>query len=364
MLPQSSIGTGEIATGLADFVVGADTSHARVQIFPLEIEDIIGLDVTRFEGVLTWLPSSIQLSSLRIRKTTVLWSLFSSYNNRHAESLMQRISNLRQKVGASKIVLVSDTSTWGQERIVKSVADTAADLHVLDGDARQHCRILARRGKDGALSDWLKSHTGSLVVCSDSNVAQRVFCAAENVGLVMPDDVALVSLHDDAIVAMNGISAFQVPFSRIGHHAICSLTHRLVGQTAVPRLSYPWRLIERRSTLDSKTVGPLAVRAYQLIEREAGQGLTFDEVVRNLGVAHRTLSRQYASAFGITPSRHIRNVKLSLANTLLAETEEKVGEIALRCGFSDASKFCVFYKRETGRTPSEYREYINCDVNN
>ena len=361
VLPQWSAGVDELASGFADFVAGSDEGQTRVQVIRLEVEDLLGADFTPYEGILVWLPESIGIPTLRVKQTSVLWSLFSSYSDRYANSLFAKICQLREKVNADRITVVRDASAWGAGPVVKGVIEQGCEHHVLDGDARQHSRILSRRSTDNALASFLKASAGSLVVCSDGNVAQRVTNAAEGIGIAIPDDLALVSLTNDAVAATNGISAFQVPFSRIACHAIASLNHRLLGKSSVPRLSFPWRLFERRSTLDSKTVGPLAFRAFQLIEREAGQGLTFDEVVRQLGVAHRTLSRQFTSAYGITPSRHIRNVKLSLANTLLSETDERVGEIASRCGFSDASKFCVFYKRETGRTPSEFRDSISAE---
>ena len=314
------------------------------------------MDFTSYEGILTWLPPAADLPSLRIKKTTVVWSMFSGYQDRHTDSLYQRICELKNRLGANGVALVNDDSTWGQGIIPEGLISKGIDHRRLDGDSRQHGRVISRKGADQQLCNWLLQRKGQLLICTDGDVAQRVSMASSRAGLSLPNDLSIISLNDDATAASNGISAFQIPFARVGYHAISSLHHRLVGQTTVPRLVFPWRLVERDSTLDATTVGPLAFRAYQLIEREAAQGLTFDQVARQLDVAHRTLSRQFTSAFGITPSRHIRNVKLSLANELLLETEERVGEIAVRCGFADASKFCVFYKRETGKTPSEFRD--------
>ncbi|MFQ9351523.1 helix-turn-helix domain-containing protein [Hungatella sp.] len=53
--------------------------------------------------------------------------------------------------------------------------------------------------------------------------------------------------------------------------------------------------------------------------------------------------------------QYIMDKKMSEASYYLSETTLDVKEIAQKLGFSDSHNFMKVYKKETGMTPSEYR---------
>ena len=49
-------------------------------------------------------------------------------------------------------------------------------------------------------------------------------------------------------------------------------------------------------------------------------------------------------------------IRISRAKIMLVQyPERKVAEIARRCGFESPSYFGMLFKRETGKTPDQYR---------
>ena len=66
--------------------------------------------------------------------------------------------------------------------------------------------------------------------------------------------------------------------------------------------------------------------------------------------------RAFRAAFGTSPLAYIRRVRLENAKALLRTGYYSVTETATRCGFDSVSYFSYTFRRETGVTPSAYRE--------
>jgi two-component system response regulator YesN len=55
------------------------------------------------------------------------------------------------------------------------------------------------------------------------------------------------------------------------------------------------------------------------------------------------------------PVEYILSKRVSEAKLLLVSTDMKIGEIALRVGFSEQNYFGIIFRRYTGLTPTDYR---------
>lgn len=58
---------------------------------------------------------------------------------------------------------------------------------------------------------------------------------------------------------------------------------------------------------------------------------------------------------GLSPYAYVTRLRIANAKSLLEETALKVREIAALCGYSDPLYFTQAFKKQTGKTPSEYR---------
>lgn len=58
----------------------------------------------------------------------------------------------------------------------------------------------------------------------------------------------------------------------------------------------------------------------------------------------------------MTISHYLRQLQLCRAKSLLRGSDELIGEVAARCGFEDSNYFSVVFTRETGVTPSAWRQ--------
>jgi AraC-like DNA-binding protein len=77
-------------------------------------------------------------------------------------------------------------------------------------------------------------------------------------------------------------------------------------------------------------------------------------VARALGVTERSLQRRLAIE-GASFSDILRDLRLSLARRYLQSPQTSISEISWLLGFQDASAFSHFFRRWTGKRPSEER---------
>lgn len=83
--------------------------------------------------------------------------------------------------------------------------------------------------------------------------------------------------------------------------------------------------------------------------------MSLQSVAETCGQSLRQLQRKFQSAFGITPQEFLLKTRVLAAMRLLRETSLTISEIAIRCGFVDASSFSAHFRKRTGESPRGYR---------
>jgi AraC-like DNA-binding protein len=120
-------------------------------------------------------------------------------------------------------------------------------------------------------------------------------------------------------------------------------------------LSHPHNHSEALDRLN-KAVAPRGVRrAVDYMHSHLHAQVTLADIVEASGVPGRTLFRHFMDWRGVSPMRHLRNVRLAHARQALlrASPDEYVTEIALNLGFTHMGRFSLEYRRHFGESPSE-----------
>ncbi|KYP84916.1 HTH-type transcriptional activator RhaR [Erwinia aphidicola] len=73
-------------------------------------------------------------------------------------------------------------------------------------------------------------------------------------------------------------------------------------------------------------------------------------------LSERALKQLFRQQTGMTISHYVRQLQLCRAKYLLRTSECLIGEVAARCGFDDSNYFSVVFTRDTGLTPSAWRQ--------
>jgi len=96
-------------------------------------------------------------------------------------------------------------------------------------------------------------------------------------------------------------------------------------------------------------------RAERYVREHIGDAVSVEELARAAGTSGRTLARRLQKHLGTTPLRFIQRLRVERAVHLLETTVESVDAVASRVGYSDAAAFRRILRRETGRSPREFR---------
>jgi len=67
-------------------------------------------------------------------------------------------------------------------------------------------------------------------------------------------------------------------------------------------------------------------------------------------------NRLFKSAMGMSPSHYHITLRMDEAKRLLRETRKSVVDVALDVGYTNPSHFAQLFRRETGLSPSDYRQ--------
>lgn len=95
-------------------------------------------------------------------------------------------------------------------------------------------------------------------------------------------------------------------------------------------------------------------KALELLERDPASSRSIAELASACGVARRTLQKHFMRFLGRTPRQLLREVRLDRVRQALlcARPQERVSDIACRCGVAHLGRFAAEYRRCYGETPS------------
>lgn len=98
-----------------------------------------------------------------------------------------------------------------------------------------------------------------------------------------------------------------------------------------------------------------AARARRLLERRLGSPLDVSAIAAEIGCDPATLSRQFRSVYGMSPTVYVMHQRVDRARRLLEGTSRSIDDIARTLGFHDASHFARQFRRHAGVSPAVFR---------
>ncbi len=81
--------------------------------------------------------------------------------------------------------------------------------------------------------------------------------------------------------------------------------------------------------------------------------ISVSQLSKNLHVSESTLRRVFVSSLGMPPKDYINTLRLKRAILLIENGGIEICEVARLCGFEDSSYFSRFFKKHTGKTPTQ-----------
>ena len=115
-------------------------------------------------------------------------------------------------------------------------------------------------------------------------------------------------------------------------------------------------ILESSVEKEKKTTTLLVKRAEGMIKEYYHQGITLEEIARELSVSEEYLSSQIKIETGKNFTEIIRALRIGKIKSLLLLSDMSINQIATEVGFSNAKYMSRVFRAETGMSPSEYRK--------
>ncbi len=103
-----------------------------------------------------------------------------------------------------------------------------------------------------------------------------------------------------------------------------------------------------------------AIRDY--IDERYASPLTRESVAQAFYISPNYLSHLFQKTGAIGFNEYLNHTRLEHAKTLLKGYELKIKEVAHTCGFVDSNYFCRLFRKNTERSPSEYRRQYHSQL--
>jgi len=97
-------------------------------------------------------------------------------------------------------------------------------------------------------------------------------------------------------------------------------------------------------------------KAIAYMRDNMGHGIALKDVAKYAGTNPRQLHREFLRNTHEAPAHYWRRLRLEHARKMLADSSAHVTTIAMECGFSDASHFILWFRKQYGETPATYRK--------
>jgi LacI family transcriptional regulator len=211
------------------------------------------------------------------------------------------------------------------------------------------------------LAAWLRAQPKPLGIhaCYDDR-GYQVLDACRRIGLVVPEEVAVLGSDNDPILcrmAIPPMSSIQFDCEQAGYLAAFWLDQLMDGRPAPlqPILFPPCAVVSRQSTDIYAFDDPAMNRVLRFINEHACEGIRVSDLP---SVAHLSLSeleRRFHHYLGRTPKAELLRVQIEQAKRLLRDTKLSQRIIARRVGFSSEAYFSYVFHRQCGIRPRAYR---------
>lgn len=131
---------------------------------------------------------------------------------------------------------------------------------------------------------------------------------------------------------------------------VCKVWRLLIAQIESAKKEHPHRIknvqIERLQKIIS------------FIHSHYSENINIENMAKISAISRTEVFRCFHSILQKTPIEYLTEYRLSIAATLLKNTDKTLADISLSCGFNNPSYFGKVFREQCGLSPKKYREHF------
>lgn len=168
-------------------------------------------------------------------------------------------------------------------------------------------------------------------------------------------DRSLFVIDHNRFTAIGGVGSFDMMLALIEKDFDTALALSVADWFAHSPLRSPLDRSQMPLRLRTGIRDALVLACVDDMEASAEEELTVEALATRHGVSPDRLERLFRAELGETPGRYWRKLRLRRARDLLVHSRLPVREVALSCGYADASAFSRAFRLAFGTTPEAIR---------
>ena len=236
--------------------------------------------------------------------------------------------------------------------------------------------VLATQGRKANIYAGLRTHDEPIAVQSDicqwicslpkpcavfaatDEVAENVLAACLNLGVGVPDDIAVIGVDNDESICEHtliSLSSVAPAFRDAGRSAARLLEDiRKTGKARSTRFGSS-HIVRRESSRMLRRPDCSVRRVLEAIRREACLGMKARDAIAMMGCSRRTAEMRFRTATGLSVLEAINQVRYERLLELLKDKNVSLDEAAAKCAFASATMMSRFFAKRMGMPPSAWR---------
>jgi len=115
--------------------------------------------------------------------------------------------------------------------------------------------------------------------------------------------------------------------------------------------------LNKNQFLENLQVNNQINKAKMIIVENLFTGIKAEEIAEKINMSYSWFRRIFKEYTGFAPAQYIQELKIQKGKELLTNTSLSVKEIAFKMGFENSEYFFTAFKKKTGMTPIQYREF-------
>lgn len=212
------------------------------------------------------------------------------------------------------------------------------------------------------LCEWIRSLPYPTAIFAQTDIhARRVLLAAQQVGRLIPEEIALLGVDNDETLcnlSAPPLSSIEQPLMQVGYRAAQMLDQLMEGiePEETKLVLPPVEVKARKSTGRYLDVPPLVRSALTYLQNNFQKEVWVVEMSKTLGASRRTVERAFREYIGHTILEELTGLRLSQARESLRSTSWTMDAVAENAGFQSLRQFHDTFKRHSKMTPAKYRQ--------
>lgn len=236
---------------------------------------------------------------------------------------------------------------WSADRI-KGFSETL-------GSQGQSCRVISE------LDELTEMERPIGILAANDDRANSVLDFCRENKIKVPQDALIVGINNDEMICEHSkpkLTSVHPDYEEEGFLAADLMISMLDKRCMIEELSKfvgVEKIVRRESTSNLSPAEILVMKAERIIEKKALQGITADDVAKELHCSRRLLDMRFHESRQESIGERISATKLSEVRRLLLETGDSISTIAARCGYDNPNYLMTLFRKRYNTTMRQFR---------